>query len=723
MSLKQLNKSQRAAVESNDGPVLIFAGAGSGKTRVLSHKMYYLIREEHFKPENILSVTFTNKAAKEMKERVMKLLKTDNLPITIGTFHSVCARLLRVEAKHLNISPHFAIYDVQDQLDLLKVVLKGLNVPKDQLSPNHARNQISYLKNKMITPSAQLRKARTILEKKVVEVYSAYQKALKENDALDFDDLLLYPLELFDKHPKILAKYQKKWKYILVDEYQDTNRPQFFFLTRLSETNEQICVVGDDDQSIYGWRGADVTNILDFEKFFPSCRIFTLEKNYRSTQQILDAATAVVTHNDRRAKKTLVAENGSGELLGLIETRDELEEADAIISALEKEIKLNKRTFNHFAVLYRTNAQSRALEDSFRRMGIPYNLIGSVRFYDRKEVKDVLAYLRLVINLKDTISLRRIVNFPPRGIGMKTMDKCVLQAEADHLELFDVLKKADQLPIRGKQSDSLTEFYKLIKKYHGLRNRLSASELSRSLIEDASVLSQFKKSRDSDDRERYENVVELLNSIDEFCAKRPDSNLSDFLEEVSLLSDIDHWNDSDNRVTLMTVHSAKGLEFPVVFVSGLDDGLFPLYATLEKKKELEEERRLFYVALTRAQERVFLLYATNRRRMGGENMLGMASRFIGEIPAEFLDRIEFQSALTRRVVGGSLQKNTRVAVTRTVTTFDDFKVGDMVEHSIFGVGKIMVLSGTGENQRVGVIFKDGTKKKLIVKYANLTKVS
>ena len=723
MSLKQLNKSQRSAVESNDGPILIFAGAGSGKTRVLSHKMYYLIREEHFKPENILSVTFTNKAAKEMKERVMKLLKTDNLPITIGTFHSVCARLLRVEAKHLKISPHFAIYDVQDQLDLLKVVLKDLNIPKDQLPPNHARTQISYLKNKMITPSVQLRKARTILEKKVVEVYSAYQNALKENDALDFDDLLLYPLELFDKHSKILAKYQKKWKYILVDEYQDTNRPQFFFLTRLSEKNEQICVVGDDDQSIYGWRGADVTNILDFEKFFPSCRIFTLEKNYRSTQQILDAATAVVTHNDRRAKKTLVAENGSGELLGLIETRDELEEADAVISALEKEIKLNKRTFNHFAVLYRTNAQSRSLEDSFRRIGIPYNLIGSVRFYDRKEVKDVLAYLRLVINLKDTISLRRIVNFPPRGIGMKTMDKCVLQANADHLELFDVLKKADKLPIRGKQSNSLKEFFKLIKKYHGLRNRLSASELSRSLIEEAGILSQFKKSQGPDDRERYENVVELLNSIDEFCAKRSDSNLSDFLEDVSLLSDIDHWNDSDNRVTLMTVHSAKGLEFPVVFVSGLDDGLFPLYVALENKKELEEERRLFYVALTRAQERVFLLYATNRRRMGGENMLGMPSRFIGEIPAEFLDRIEFQSALTRRVVGGSLQKNTRVAVTRTVTTFDDFKVGDMVEHSIFGVGKIMVLSGSGENQRVGVIFKDGTKKKLIVKYANLTKVS
>ena len=722
MSLKNLNKTQLSAVKAIDGPVLIFAGAGSGKTRVLTHKMYYLIKENHYKPENILSVTFTNKAAKEMKERVMGLLKTKDLPITIGTFHSVCARLLRIEAKHLKISPHFAIYDVQDQRELLKVVLKNLNIPKEQLTPNNARNQISYLKNKMITPSSQLRKARTILEKKIVEVYTEYQKCLKDNDALDFDDLLLKPLELFDDHPKILAKYQKKWQYILVDEYQDTNRPQFLFLTKLAEKNMQISVVGDDDQSIYGWRVADVTNILDFEKNFPSCRIFTLEKNYRSTQQILNAATAVVTHNDIRAQKTLIAENGSGELLGLIETRDELEEADAIISALEKEIKLNKRTFSQFAVLYRTNAQSRALEDSFRRMGIPYNLVGSMRFYDRKEVKDVLAYLRLVINLKDTISLRRIINFPPRGIGMKTMDKCVSQAEKDKIELFYVLAKADQLSIRGKQSVSLKAFYDIIIKYNSLRNKLSANELSRSLIEEAGILGKFKRSKDIEDKERYENVTELLNSIDDFCSRKPNANLSDFLEEVSLLSDIDHWNDSDNRVTLMTVHSSKGLEFPVVFVAGLDDGLFPLYATLENKKELEEERRLFYVALTRAQDRVLLLYATNRRRMGGENIMGMPSRFIGEIPPEYLDRIEFQSALTRRVVRGSLKKNTRVTVTRTVTTFDDFKAGDLVEHSIFGMGKIMVLSGTGENQRVGVVFKDGTKKKLIVKYANLTKV-
>ena len=439
MSLKTLNKTQRAAVEATDGPVLIFAGAGSGKTRVLTHKMFHLIQKKKFKPENILSVTFTNKAAKEMKERVMGLLKEKDLPITIGTFHSVCARLLRIESKHLNISPNFAIYDVQDQKDLLKVILKNLNIPKDQLSPNNVRNQISYLKNKMISPSSQLRKARTIIEKKIVDVYSDYQKALKDNEALDFDDLLLKPLELFDEHPKILKKYQNKWKYILVDEYQDTNRPQFLFLTRLAEKNKQISVVGDDDQSIYGWRGADVTNILDFEKSFPSCQIFTLEKNYRSTQQILDAATAVVSHNDVRATKTLTAENGSGELLGLMETRDELEESDAIISSIEKEIKLNKRTFSHFSVLYRTNAQSRALEDSFRRMGIPYNLVGSVRFYDRKEVKDVLAYLRLVINLRDTISLRRIINFPPRGIGLKTMIFWLLSFSTLTLTSFQVL--------------------------------------------------------------------------------------------------------------------------------------------------------------------------------------------------------------------------------------------------------------------------------------------
>ena len=723
MKNTKLNKVQSEAVSANRGPVLIFAGAGSGKTTVLTHKIRQLIEEERLSPCNILSVTFTNKAAKEMKSRVMSLLNTKELEMSIGTFHSICARMIRVEAKNIGLDPHFVIYDVQDQLDLFKVILKDLNISKDVIKSNQARNQISFFKNKMITPEIQSNKAKTVFDKRIVDIYNIYENILKNNSALDFDDLLLYPLQIFDDHPKILEKYQNLWKYILVDEYQDTNKPQFRFLSRIAEKHKNICVVGDDDQSIYGWRGADISNILNFEKYFPKSKKFILDKNYRSKQPILDAATAVVSHNEKRVDKKLIANKGDGEPLVLIETKDELEEADAIISALEKEIKLNKRNFSHFSVLYRTNAQSRALEDSFRRMGIPYNLIGSVRFYERKEIKDVIGYLKLVINLEDTISLRRIINFPPRGIGMKTMDKCVAKSEEKDISLFEVLKNSDQLDIRGKQSESLLSFYKLIKKYHGLRNRLNSSELSRSLIEESGTVKYYKDSQEVEDRERYENILELLNSIDEFCTANPESHLSDFLEEICLLTDIDNWNDSENRVTLMTVHSSKGLEFPVVFVSGLDDGLFPLFATFDNKDELEEERRLFYVALTRAQDKVFLLYSTNRRRLGGENIIGLHSRFISEIPTKNLERVDFQSALTRRIVGGKLKKKATLKVRRTVTTFDDFKVGDMVEHPIFGMGKIMVLSGTGENQRVGVVFKDGTKKKLIVKYANLTKIN
>ena len=717
----KLNKIQKMAVRANSGPVLIFAGAGSGKTKVLTEKIHNLIKVGKLAPENILSVTFTNKAAKEMKTRVMDLLKTKSLKVAIGTFHSICARLIRNEARKIGLNPQFAIYDVQDQSDLYKVILKELNIPKDVINSNQARNQISLLKNKMITPNDKLKKARTVFEKRLADVYKVYEEMLRQNNALDFDDLLLYPLKIFEDYPKILAKYQNLWKYVLVDEYQDTNKPQFLFLSFITKKHKNICVVGDDDQSIYGWRGADITNILNFERLFPDCKTFTLEENYRSTQQILDAATAVVSHNEKRAEKTLIANNGEGEPLVLIETKDELEEADAIISALEKEIKLNKRTFSHFSILYRTNAQSRALEDSFRRTGIPYNLVGSVRFYERKEVKDAIGYLKLVINLSDTISLRRIINFPPRGIGMKTMDKCVAKAEIENISLFEVLKKSKQLAIRGKQSDSLVSFYRLIKKYSGLQKKLNASELSRSLIEESGIINYYRESTEIENKDRYENILELLNSIDEFCLKNPESTLSDFLEEVSLLTDIDNWNDSENRVTLMTVHSSKGLEFPVVFVSGLDDGLFPLFRTFDSQDELEEERRLFYVAVTRAKQKVFLLYATNRRRLGGENIIGLPSRFIAEIPNEYLERVDFQSALTRRIVGGKLKKQAKLRVRRTVTTFDDFKVGDVVEHAIFGIGKIMVLSGTGENQRVGVVFKDGTKKKLIVKYANLTK--
>ena len=722
MSLKSLNKTQKAAVEVIDGPVLIFAGAGSGKTRVLTHKLFHLVDEELYKPEEILAVTFTNKAAKEMKERVMKLLKKNELDLSMGTFHSICARILREDIDTLGFSKHFAIYDVKDQLDLIKILFEEFEISKTLITPNQLRNQISLFKNKMIDPSTVDRKARTILEKTVAKIYKEYQKNLKLNDSLDFDDLLIFPLEIFKKKPAILKKYQKRWKYILVDEYQDTNRAQFQLLTNLAKAHQNICVVGDDDQSIYGWRGADVSNILDFEKTFSLCRVFTLEKNYRSTQEILNAATAVVMNNDKRVHKNLVAANGSGETLGLLETIDEQEEASAIVSSIEKEIKLNKRTFSKFSVLYRTNAQSRALEESFIRQGIPYNIVGSVRFYERKEVKNVLAYLRLIVNLKDTISLRRIINFPARGIGAKTIDKCVQQSEKDKIEFIEVLKNPDKMDIRGKQSDALHKFYNIIIKYHELRKKLSASELARSLVEEVGILSHFKESKEPDAKDRFDNVAELLTSIEDFSARNPEAELSTFLEDVSLQTDIDHWNDSNNRVTLMTIHSSKGLEFPVVFIAGMDEGLFPLFNSLDDKNELEEERRLFYVALTRAKEKVYLLYATNRRRMGVDTVNGLPSRFINEIPDESLERISFSSAVTRKFVAGKKKKDGITQMVRTVTDFDDFQVGDNVEHSIFGAGKIMALSGTGENQRVGVVFNDGTRKKLIVKFANLKKL-
>ena len=722
MDLVSLNNNQRAAVEAVNNPILIFAGAGSGKTRVLAYKIAYLLDQGIVVPEDLLAVTFTNKAAQVMRERVTRLIKEKHAPLNIGTFHSICARILRNDIKHLGFTSDFAIYDAADQVALLKIVMADMGVPKNSILPKTARNRISYYKNKLIAHDVAMKSARTIQDRTIVDIYKVYQKALKKNNALDFDDLLNYPLEIFENHPRILGKYREKWKYILVDEFQDTNRAQFLLVKMLAEKHKQICVVGDDDQSIYGWRGADIRNILDFGKAFPNCEVFTLEENYRSTQQILTAATAVVENNEDRADKNLSAINGEGENLGLIETHDEMEEADAVISALEKEIKINKRTFNDFAILYRTNAQSRALEDSFRRNGIPYKIVGGTRFYERKEVKNLLGYLRLIVNLKDTISLRRVINFPPRGIGLKTVDKCVLQATKDKKELFDVLNNPEPINIRGKQGESLVNFHNLIKKYNDLLTKINASELVRALVDETEILKYYKRQDTIEDQERYANVMEVLNSVDEFMERNPGSLLHDFLEEVSLLTDIDEWNEDANHVTMMTVHSAKGLEFPVVFVTGLEDGLFPLSGALSERNLMEEERRLFYVALTRAQQMVYLLYATERRRTGSDSWAGLVSRFVREIPEEFLENISFSSAMTRKVVR-TRTGNLRMKVKRTVTTFDDFKVGDYVEHAIFGEGKILALSGSGENQRVGVVFKDGLKKKLIVKFAKLKKLA
>jgi DNA helicase-2/ATP-dependent DNA helicase PcrA len=575
MKNQKLNKIQKKAVEDVCNPVLIFAGAGSGKTRVLTHKIVHLIEKGLFKPEEILAVTFTNKAAEEMSKRVQSLLKQKNVSLNIGTFHSICSRLLRQEIHRLGFSKDFVIYDVQDQTALIRVVMDELNIARSYVDPKSVRNKISFYKNKLMDFEEAKRSARTVLDKTICDIFKKYQSSLKKNNALDFDDLLLFPLVLFEEFPDVLKKYQEKWKYILVDEYQDTNRPQFLFISSIATAHNQICVVGDDDQSIYGWRGADIRNILDFEKTFPGCEIYKLEQNYRSTQQILNAASAVVKNNEDRALKELKAMNGAGDRLGLLETNDEMEEADALISVLEKEIKMNKRTFSDFAVLYRTNAQSRALEDSLRRNGIPYKIIGGIRFYERKEVKDLLAYLQLLVNKQDTISLRRVINFPPRGIGLKTVDKCVQEAKKCKKELFDVLGDPSKMNIRGKQAEELKTFYEIMSKYNDLLDKLNAGELVRTLVDETGMLKHYKKQDTLEDQERINNINEVLNSVDEFMTRSPNAMLTDFLEEVSLLTGIDHWNDQENRVTLMTVHSAKGPGIPCRFSYGYGRRIIP----------------------------------------------------------------------------------------------------------------------------------------------------
>ena len=603
----------------------------------------------------------------------------------------------------------------------MKALLTERGVIKNYSSPKEVLRKISYMKSKLIFPDKAKDKAKTLKEKNIIDLYEAYQNELKKNDALDFDDLIIMPLVLFEKYPAVLNAYRKKWKYVLVDEYQDTNIPQFKFVTTLAEKHKRICVVGDDDQSIYGWRGAEVKNILEFEKTFSDCKTFKLETNYRSTQEILDAAIHVVQNNYLRQEKDLSSDKGKGQKLGLFETVDELEESDAVVSAIGKDVKLSKRKFSEFGVLYRTNAQSRALEDSFRRNGIPYVIIGGIRFYERKEVKDILSYLRLIVNPKDMISLHRIVNFPPRGIGLKTITKCQKLADQKKLPLFDVFNDLSGLDLRNKQVNSLGYFHDLIIKYRELIDKLSPNEFTRSLVEEAGIINFYKSSELPEDAERLQNINELLNSIDDYASRETNNDLNGFLEEVSLLTDLDKWNEEDNRVSLMTIHASKGLEFPVVFITGLEDGLFPLSRTFNSPDELEEERRLFYVGITRAMEKVYLLYATNRRKIGIDYDVGFSSRFLKEIPKEYLEKIPFRSALMHKV-SKKRGISTKLKSKRSITTFDDFAVEDVVKHTIFGVGKIKALSGTGENQRVAVVFKGGVKKKLIVKFANLKKI-
>jgi DNA helicase-2/ATP-dependent DNA helicase PcrA len=730
-NINDLNDAQREAVVATNGPVLILAGAGSGKTRTLTFRIAYMIKDMNIAPENILAVTFTNKAAKEMKERIIDLIGDNVGGLWMGTFHSICARILRKEAEHIGYSRNFSIYDIDDQVQVVRKIIIEIGVPQQEFSPKMIQNRLSRAKNHFLSADDLEDSKRDGLDEYLPEIYRKYQKYLKANNALDFDDLLIKPIELFDKNPDIKERYASQFQNILVDEYQDTNHAQYLFLRHLAKGHQNICVVGDEDQSIYAWRGADINNILNFNKDYKDVKVCKLEENYRSDNNILKAANAVVKNNTERLGKDLFTKRKEGEKIQVYPAATEIEEAKHIVNIIHDEMYTNKRNFHDVAILYRTNAQSRVIEEELRRNAISYTIIGGTRFYDRKEIKDVLGYLKLIANPTNSIALKRIINFPLRGIGGTTVGKLEKFAEANSITLFDALVRVGEITnISATMGSRVIEFHKLIQKFIELSSKLCLTELVSSLASESGILHHYQTEYDQYESEnRVGNIKELFNSIQQFADDREkndlDASLSAFIEEVSLLTDIDSWNDTSNSVTLMTLHAAKGLEFPIVFITGLEMGLLPLQRNNADPKELEEERRLLYVGMTRAENHLYMSYARQRRKFG-TTQLTTPSLFIDEIPADLLYyKADHSNAhYSKRSRTRSRKKKIqsyfeRATVDQTVE--ETFAIGQKVYHAIFGKGEVLDLEGTGDKMKISVHFIDGDiTKKLVKKYANLS---
>ncbi len=718
--LNQLNKEQVEAVEYNSGPHMIVAGAGSGKTRVLTHKIAYLI-ESGVEPSSILALTFTNKAAKEMKERIKSLIGKKADELWMGTFHSIFSKILRIEAEHLGYKSNYSIYDREDSVSLVNNVMSNLNINVEALTPSGVQSKISFLKNQMTSPSDYEKSASlTPADKRFVEIYTEYNKRLFENNAMDFDDLLLKPIELFVKNEKVLNKYKKIFKYILVDEYQDTNKAQYEMLRLLSPTKDKVCVVGDDAQSIYSWRGAEIKNMLNFKKDFNGAKIYRLEQNYRSTKTILAAADSVIKNNAGQIPKTLWTENNDGELLTLIKATDEKDEAYQISKKIKKEITTKKLSLNDIAIFYRLNSQSRALEDALRREKIPYKIIGGVEFYRRKEVKDVLAYLRVLTNPNDEESLLRIMNFPQRGIGNTSISKMILFARKLGLSLFKtMLRVFEVIEVKERIQKNVKQFRLLLDKYIELKDKLSIGELTAALIDELKILKIYKEEGTSESMARYDNIQELVSAVQEFSKSNPKASLEDFLSEVSLIAGVDQYQEAANSVTLMTIHSAKGLEFPIVFITGLEEDIFPLSPKFDAESKIEEERRLFYVAITRAKEKVYISYARSRYRFG-EVAYQSKSRFIEEIDDATIEEMDGAGS---KKVGRRKKVEFNEYYQDSYEEFDQerrsLRVGSRVTHAVFGMGKIMQILGVGDMQRITISFEKHGTKQLLSKFANL----
>ncbi|MES9637049.1 DNA helicase PcrA [Megasphaera elsdenii] len=726
-----LNDRQCEAVKHTEGPLLITAGAGSGKTKVLTCRIAHLL-ELGVAPYRILAITFTNKAAKEMKERVTNLVGAQADSIWLSTFHSFCAKLLRFEVDGFHgYTRNFTIYDSSDQLVLVKDCLKKLNLDDKQFMPRSVLGTISSAKNVLMDAKAFAAKASDFYEQKVADVYALYQEKLRENNAVDFDDLLFLAVRLLQEKEDVREKYQSRFQYILVDEYQDTNHAQYALTKILAARWRNICVVGDADQSIYAWRGADIRNIIDFTRDYPDAASIKLEQNYRSTKTILHAANAVIDNNASRPKKTLWTENPAGNKIIHYQAQTEHDEADYIAGVIYNRHEISHEPYGDMAILFRTNAQSRVLEEKLMRYAIPYTMVGGTKFYDRKEIKDVLAYLRLLYNPEDSLSLTRIINVPKRNIGATTMEHVAAYAEEQGISLFEALSSTDEIPVTKRARTSLENFAAMI---FDLLNDIEGKDVL-SLIE--TVIKQTgygdmldkEAEHDPQGESRKENVGEFLSVAKDYMDSNPDGNLQDFLENVALVSDVDDFESSDSKVTLMTLHAAKGLEFPVVFLTGLDEGLFPHSRTLLDPSQVEEERRLAYVGITRAERQ---LYVTNAitRTMYGRISAYMPSRFLAEIPPQLMEDYHRKSAMpqsrTTAVPGKQrvsiLTKPVASSLPKKHAVTDTFAKGDKVRHKIWGIGTVLDVIGEGPNMQMKIQFPTKGVRQVVVKYAPLEKI-
>ena len=735
--LAELNPAQREAVEAISGPVLILAGPGSGKTRVITHRVAYLITVCGVNPRRIMAVTFTNKAAREMSDRLHSLVSGSAGELTLGTFHAICARILRQDGMALDINPRYVIYDASDQQSLLKRAMLAIGIDPKQYSPQAVATAISWAKSHLLTPADYVRRGRSYFEEIVSRCYERYQQLLTESNALDFDDLLMKTVQLFRKSPETLSRYQSRYLHLLVDEFQDTNLVQYEMVKQLGAKHRNICVVGDPDQSIYSWRSADLRNILSFENDYPDAKLVLLEQNYRSTRTILDTASSVISANELRKPKNLWTDNEAGELTRIVETYTEQDEAQFVVNEIERLVDLREAKLGDCAVMYRTNAQSRVIEEAFVRYGTPYKLVAGTRFYERREVKDVIAYLRLVHNPQDTVSLMRVINVPGRGIGQQTLARLSDRARSlgvspsEALRLIAEASEKDDVPehpFSPRATRLLADFWMMLEGLIAKSRELDLVELFDTVVE-SSGYQRYIMSGD-DGEERWDNILELRGVAQEYRHLKSTEGLLTFLEGVALVSDIDSLDETTDRVTLITLHQAKGLEFPVVFIVGMEERLLPHVRSFDDPAQMEEERRLCYVGMTRAKQRLYLVRSFRRTLMGSSNV-NKPSRFLEDIPGHLTSTPGWWQEGTDKVAEAvySWDPSTVTAAGGPTTQPDNspappqLKAGDHVSHTQFGEGVVVSCKKVRNDSEVVVAFIDQGVKRLLLSLAGLKKVS